>query len=124
MNNKIKKGRHGRVSIESLILGISALLSSGIFFLLIPSDPFGISIIKPIDAQEEFSKYAFMLFLIMLLGVIAVGTSIAAIITGVKDFRGIDRGLYISKGKGTYLAGIVLGAVSIISFFSFLIIIY
>ena len=79
---------------------------------------------KPIDAQEEFSKYAFILFLIMLLGVIAVGSSIAAIITGIKDFRGIDRGLYISKGKGTYIAGIVLGAISIILFFSFLVIIY
>ncbi len=124
MDNEIKKSRSGRVSVESLVLGIVALLSSCIFFLLIPSDPFGISIIKPIDAREEFLKYAFILFLIMLLGVIAVGSSIAAIITGIKDFRGIDRGLYITEGKGTYLAGIILGAISIILFFSFLVIIY
>ena len=123
MNNEIKKSRSGRVSIESIVLGILALISSCVFFLLIPGRPFGISIIKPIDAQEEFVKYVFMLYFIMLFGVIVIGSSITAIITGIKDFRGIDRGLYINKGKSIYIAGIVLGTISIILFFSFLIII-
>ncbi len=119
MKNEIKKSGKGRRSVESLVLGISALLANCIFFLLNPADPFGISIIKPMDAREEFTNYVFMLFLLLLLGVIIVGTSIAAVITGIKDFKGIERGLYIDKGKKIYLSGIILGAASMILFLSF-----
>ncbi len=123
MNNEFKKGQFGRKSVESLVLGIVALLASCIFFLLIPDNPLGISIVKPIDAQEDFLNYVLILFLLMLLGVIAIGSSITSIITGIKDFRGIDRGLYINKGKKIYIIGIVLGVISIILFLSFLVII-
>jgi len=123
MKNEINKNRKSRRSVESFVLGISAFLASCIFFLLVPSKPFGINLIKPMDAREEFVTYVFTLFLLMLLGVIIVGTSIAAVITGIKDFRGIDRGLYIDKGKRIYISGIILGAISMIFFISFLVII-
>lgn len=123
MNNEIEKAIYGRASVESLVLGILGLLSNCIFFLLIPGNPFGISFFRPIDVQEEFSKYVLVLFLIMLFGVMVISLSISAIITGIKDFRGIDRGLYINKGKKIYIAGIVLGTLTIVLFFSFLVII-
>ena len=85
------------------------MLSSIVFFLLIPGKPFGINILQPIDAMEEFSKFTFFLFLILLLFMIAIGSSIVAIIFGIKDFRGIYRGAYIFSGKGIYLVGVVLG---------------
>ena len=118
MDNKTKKDRF---SIESLILGLTAALSFIVFFLLIPGKPFGINIIEPISVEEEFTRYVLILFLIMLFGVTAIGTSVVAIVTGIKDFRGINRGLYIEKGKGVYLAGIVLGVISLVLLIGFLI---
>lgn len=114
MNNTVQKDKYGKTSIESLVLGILALFSSIVFFLLIPGKPFGIDLLQPIDAIEEFSKFTFYLFLILLLCMIAIGSSIMAIIFGIKDFMGIYRGAYISKGKAIYLVGIVLGILSII----------
>jgi len=122
INNRVHKDKHDKTSIESLVLGILALLSSIAFFLLIPRKPFGINIIQPIDALEEFSKFTFFLFLILLLCVIAIGSSIVAIIFGIKDFRGIFRGAYISSGKNIYLVGAVLGALSIIFIIGFFIV--
>ena len=98
-----------------------AVLSNIIFFLLIPNKSFGINLIEPIDAQEEFTRYVLFLFLILLFGVTAIGTSVVAIVTGIKDFRGINRGLYIEKGKGIYLVGITLGVASIIFLIGFFI---
>lgn len=111
-----------KTSIESLVLGILAVLSSVALFLLIPGKPFGFNILQPMDAVEEFSKFTFFLFLILLLGVITVGSSIVAIVFGIKDFRGIYRGAYISMGRGIYLVGAALGSLSLIFVISFLVI--
>jgi len=114
LNNMVKNDKYDKTSIESLVLGILALLSSVVFFFLIPGKPFGINILQPIDALEEFYKFTFFLFLILLLCVIAIGSSIMAIIFGVKDFRGIYRGAHISRGKGLYLIGVALGILTIL----------
>ena len=111
-----------KTSIESLVLGILAVLSGVAFFLLIPRKPFGFNILQPMDAAKEFSKFTFFLFLILLLGVITVGSSIVAIVFGIKDFRGIYRGAYISMGRGIYLVGAALGSLSLIFVISFLVI--
>ena len=111
-----------KTSIESLVLGILAVLSSVAFFLLIPGKPFGPNILQPMDAVKEFSKFTFFLFLILLLGVITVGSSIVAIVFGIKDFRGIYRGAYINMGRGIYLVGAALGSLSLIFVISFLVI--
>lgn len=114
LNNMVKNDKYDKTSIESLVLGMLALLSGVVFFFLIPGKPFGINILQPIDALEEFYKFTFFLFLILLLCVIAIGSSIMAIIFGVKDFRGIYRGAHISKGKGLYLIGVALGILTIL----------
>lgn|GEM_PF-2132952 len=98
-----------RTSIESLILGIISLLSFILLFLLIPRKPYGFNIIQPIDAVEEFNKFTFLLFFLLLLSVITIGSAIVAIIFGIKDFRGIFRVAYIIKGRSLYLIGATLG---------------
>ncbi len=117
VNNKIKD----RFSIESLVLGILSVICGFTFFLLIPNKPFGINILQTLDAQEDFTRYVFFLFLILLMGVIAIGTSAVSMVFGIKDFIGSYRGLYISKGKGVYMAGAILGAVSIVLLIIFII---
>ena len=57
MNNRAQKNKPGKTSIESLVLGILAVLSSVAFFLLIPGKPFGFNILQPMDAVKEFSDY-------------------------------------------------------------------
>ena len=103
-----------RFSLESLILGTISVFSGLALFLMMPGKTIGPNIIEPIDPEEQFLRYALILFLLMLFGVLAAGTSIVAIITGIKDFMGIDRGLYIEKGSGIYIAGFLLGAVGIL----------
>jgi hypothetical protein len=98
-----------KYSIESLVLGIISVVSGLVLFLLMPSKPFGPNLIDIIDPEKQFLRYAFILFLLLLFGSVAAGTSIVAIIAGVKDYRGIDRGLYIDKGKKIYMAGIAIG---------------
>ena len=115
--NKIKD----KFSLEALVLGILSIICGFTFFLLIPDKHFGINILRTLDAREDFTRYVFFLFLILLMGVTAIGTSIVSIVYGIKDFIGAFRGLYISKGKGVYLAGAVLGAVSIILLILFII---
>jgi len=66
-------------------------------------------------------RYVFFLFLILLMGVITIGTSAISMVFGIKDFIGSYRGLYISKGKGVYMAGAILGAVSIVLLIIFII---
>ena len=105
-----------RTSIESLILGIISVLSGVLLFLLIPQKPYGFNIIQPIDAVEEFNKFTFLLFFILLLCVITIGSAIVAIVFGIKDFRGIFRGAHITKGRTIYLIGAILGILSILSF--------
>ena len=109
------------LSIESLVLGILSVVFGFTFFLLIPDKPFGMSILEIMDAREDFTRYVFFLFLIMLMGVAAIGTSEVAMIYGIKDFIGSYRGVYISKGKGIYLAGAILGTVTIILLIVFII---
>lgn len=110
-----------RFSIESLVLGILSIIFGIVFFLLIPGKPFGINILQTMDAREDFTKYVFFLFMIMLMGVATIGTSAVSMVYGIKDFIGSYRGLYISKGKGVYLAGAILGAVTIILLIVFVI---
>jgi hypothetical protein len=74
-----------------------------------PSKPLGPNLIDLINPEEEFLRYAFILFLLLLFGVVSAGTSIVAIVTGIKDYKGIDRGLYIHRGKKIYAAGLVFG---------------
>jgi len=110
----INRSYRKRFSLESLILGTISVLSDLALFLMMPGKIIGPNIIEPIDSEEQFLRYAFILFLLMLFGVLAAGTSIVAIITGIKDYRGIDRGLYIEKGKVIYIAGFLLGAAGIL----------
>jgi quinol-cytochrome oxidoreductase complex cytochrome b subunit len=108
-----------RTSIESFVLGIIAVVSGIFLFLLIPGKPYGFNIIQPVDAIEEFNKFTFLLFFILLLSVITLGSSIVAIVFGIKDFRGIFRGAYITRGRIIYLIGTALGILGIISFIFF-----
>ncbi len=116
-NNKTKE----RFSIEAMVLGVLSVVFGFTFFLLIPDKPFGINILQVIDAREDFTRYVFFLFMIMLMGVATIGTSAVSMVYGIKDFIGSYRGLYISKGKGVYLAGAILGAVTIILLIVFII---
>ena len=116
-NNKTKN----KFSIEALVLGILSVVFGLTFFLLIPDKPFGTSILQIMDAREDFTRYVFFLFLIMLMGVAAIGASAVSIVYGIKDYIGSYRGLYISKGKGIYLIGAILGAVTIILLIVFII---
>lgn len=124
MNDEIEDNKYNRTSYESFVLGIMALISSVAFFFLVPQKPFGFNLIGPIDAIEKFNKYVFFLFLVLLLGMVAAGSSIIAIVFGIKDFKGIFRGAHIIKGKGIYLAAAVMGALSIIFLISFFIFLY
>jgi len=56
-----------------------------------------------------------------LLWVAAIGTSAVSIVFGIKDYIGSFRGIYINKGKGIYLIGAILGAVTIILLIIFII---
>ena len=124
MNDEIEENKYNRTSYESFVLGMLAFFSSVAFFFLVPQKPFGFNLIGPIDAIEKFNKYVFFLFLILLLGMLAAGSSVIAIVFGIKDYKGIFRGAHIVKGKGIYLAGAAMGALSIISLTSFFIILY
>ena len=124
MNDKIEENKYNRTSYESFVLGMTAIFSSIAFFLLVPGKSFGLNLIGPIDAIEKFNKYVFFLFLILLLGMVTAGSSIMAIVFGIKDFKGIFRGAHIIKGKAIYLAGAAMGALSIIFLISFFIILY
>ncbi|MES0341634.1 MAG: hypothetical protein ABUK08_04905 [Candidatus Humimicrobiaceae bacterium] len=117
-NNKTKN----KFSIEALVLGILSVVFGLTFFLLIPDKPFGTSILQIMDAREDFTRYVFFLFLIMLMGIAAIGSSAVSIVFGIKDFIGSYRGMYISKGKGIYLAGAILGIVTMILLVAFIII--
>ena len=110
-----------KFSIESLVLGILSVVFGFTFFLLIPDKPFGINVLQIMDAREDFTRYVFFLFLIMLMGVATIGASAVSIVFGIKDFIGSYRGLYINKGKGIYLAGAILGVVTIILLIIFII---
>jgi hypothetical protein len=96
-------------SSESVVLGIISVISGLVLFFLMPSKPFGPNLIDAINPEEQFLRYAFILFLLLLFGSVAFGTAIVSIVAGTKDYRGIDRGLYIDKGKRIYIAGIALG---------------
>ena len=113
MNEKKPSGRK-RISTESLVLGTISILSCIILFLLMPSKPFGPNPIDVIDPEKQFLRYAFILFLLLLFGTVAAGTSIVAIVTGIKDLLGIDRGLYIEKGRSIYTIGLALGIAGIL----------
>jgi hypothetical protein len=104
-----KKPDQKRFSSESLVLGIISVVSGLVLFFLMPSKPFGPNLIDAINPEEQFLRYAFILFLLLLFGSVAAGTAIVGIVAGIKDYRGIDRGLYIDKGKRIYIAGIALG---------------
>ncbi|HEX7561025.1 MAG TPA: hypothetical protein VF347_02440 [Candidatus Humimicrobiaceae bacterium] len=124
MNDEIEENKYNKTSFESFVLGMLAIFSSIAFFLLVPGKSFGFNLIELIDPGVAFNKYVFFLFLILLLGMVAAGSSIIAIVFGIKDFKGIFRGAHIIKGKGIYLAGAAMGALSIIFLISFFIIIY
>src|SRR5665647_2044514 len=124
MNDEIEENKYNKTSFESFVLGMLAIFSSIAFFLLVPGKSFGFNLIELIDPGVAFNKYVFFLFLILLLGMVAAGSSIIAIVFGIKDFKGIFRGAHIIKGKGIYLAGAAMGALSIILLISFFIILY
>ena len=98
-----------RFSLESVVLGIISVVSGLVLFFLMPSKSFGPNPVDAINPEEQFLRYAFILFLLLLFGSVAFGTAIVSIVAGTKDYRGIDRGLYIDKGKRVYMAGIALG---------------
>jgi hypothetical protein len=124
MNDEIEENKYNRTSYESFVLGMLAIFSSIAFFLLVPGKSFGFNLIGLIDPGVAFNKYVFFLFLILLLGMFTAGSSITAIVFGIKDFKGIFRGAHIIKGKGIYLAGAAMGIISIILLISFFIILY
>jgi hypothetical protein len=111
MSDEIEENKYNQTSFESFVLGILAIFSYIAFFLLVPGKPFGLNLIRPID-------------LILLLGMVTAGSSIVAIVFGIKDYRGIFRGAHIIKGKSIYLAGAAMGALSIIFLIAFFIILY
>ena len=121
-DHDMKRPDNRRFSSESLVLGIISVISGIVLFLLMPAKPFGPDLIDIIDAEEEFLRYAFILFLLLLMGAAAAGTSIVAIVTGIKDYRGIDRGLYIDRGKKIYAAGLGLGITGLFLLIAILII--
>jgi hypothetical protein len=104
-----EKPEKRRFSLESLVLGIISIVSGLVLFFLMPSKPFGLNLIDVINPEEQFLRYAFILFLLLLFGSVAFGTAIVSIVAGTKDYRGINRGLYIDKGKRIYVAGLTLG---------------
>lgn len=110
----VKTSKKKRFSSESLVLGIISIISGISLFLLMPAKPFGPDFIDIIDPEKQFLRYAFVLFLLLLFGAVAAGTSIVAIVTGIKDYLGIDRGLYIDKGRNIYAAGFSLGITGLI----------
>jgi len=116
----MKRPENRRFSSESLVLGIISVISGLVLFLLMPAKPLGPDLIEMIDPEKEFLRYAFVLFLLLLMGAAAAGTSIVAIVTGIKDYRGIDRGLYIDRGKKIYAAGLGLGIAGLILLISIL----
>jgi hypothetical protein len=124
MNDKSEDNEFNRTSFESFVLGMLALFSSIAFFLLMPGKPIGFNLIEPIVAIEKFDKYVFFLLLILLLGTVSAGSSIIAIVFGIKDYRGIFRGAHIRKGKVIYLVGAAMGSLGIIFLISFFIILY
>lgn len=124
MDDAVEENKYNKTSYESFVLGMLALFSSIAFFLLVPQKPFGFNLIGPIDAIEKFNKYVFFLFLIVLLGMVSAGSSIVAIVFGLKDYKGIFRGAHIIKGKGIYLAGAAMGSLCIIFLISFFIVLY
>ena len=105
-----------RTSIESFVLGIISVISLVLLFLLVPGKPYGFNMLQPVDALEEFNRYTFLLFFILLLCVITLGSAIVAIVFGIKDYRGIFRGAHIIKGRIIYLVGVALGFLGIIAF--------
>jgi len=121
MKDKAEEDKYNKTSFESLVLGILAILSSSAFFLLMPNKPFGLNIIGTIDMHNGFNIFVFFLLLILTLGVFTIGSSIIAIVFGIKDFKGIYRGAHIIKGKVIYLIGATIGTVSIIFILIFLI---
>jgi hypothetical protein len=122
MKGNVEEDKYNKTSVESLILGILALLSSSAFFLLMPNKPFGLNVVGPISMHEHFNVFVFFLFLILTIGVLAIGSSIIATVFGIKDFRGIYRGAHIIGGKVIYLIGAILGILSIIFVIIFLIV--
>ena len=99
MNDEIEENKYNRTSYESFVLGMLAIFSSIAFFLLVPGKSFGFNLTELICPRIEFNKYVFFLFLILLLGMVAAGSSIVAIVFGIKDFRGIFRGAHIIRVK-------------------------
>jgi hypothetical protein len=124
MDDQIEDNKYNRTSYESFVLGILGFLSGIAFFLLVPGKRIGFNLTKLVDPRIEFNKYVFFLFLALLLGIVAAGSSMTAIVFGIKDFKGIFRGAHIIKGKGIYLAGAAMGALSIIFLVLFFIILY
>jgi hypothetical protein len=104
-----EKPEKRRFSLESVVLGIISVVSGLVLFFFMPAKPFGLNLIDAINPEEQFLRYAFILFLLLLFGSVAFGTAIVSIVAGTKDYRGIDRGLYIDKGKRIYITGISLG---------------
>jgi len=98
-----------RYSSESVVLGIISVISGLVLFFLMPSKSFGPNFIEAVNPEEQFLRYASILFMLLLFGSVAFGTAIVSLVAGIKDYRGIDRGLYIDKGKRIYIAGIALG---------------
>jgi hypothetical protein len=124
MDDEIEENKYNKTSFESFVLGMLAIFSSIAFFLLMPGKSFGFNMIGLIDPGVTFNKYVFFLFLALLLGMVVAGASITAIVFGIKDFKGIFRGAHIRKGKGIYLAGAAMGALSIVFLILFFIILY
>jgi hypothetical protein len=124
MDDEIEENKYNRVSFESFVLGLLAIFSSIAFFLLVPGKPFGFNLIGRIDPGVAFNKYVFFLFLILLLGMVSTGSSIIAVVFGIKDYKGIFRGAHIRKGKAIYLVGAAFGLLSIIFIIIFFMIIY
>ena len=104
-----EKPEKRRFSSESVVLGTISVISGMVLFFFMPSKSFGPNLIEAINPEEQFLRYAFILFILLLFGSVAFGTAVVALVAGIKDYRGIDRGLYIDKGKRIYIAGITLG---------------
>jgi hypothetical protein len=105
MNNEIKPEKYRKLSVSALVMGIIGLGSIALYnFLWMP-----ISIVL-----NKFMKSNMTPAIIITFIAVVLGLSIAAIVCGSIDLKGIKKRLYSNKGKGFDIAGIVTGGIVVL----------
>jgi len=111
MNNEIKTEKYRKLSVSALVMGIIGLGSIVLYnFLWMPISIF----------LNKFMESNMISAVIVPFVVVMLCLSIAAVVCGSIDLRGIKKGLYTNKGKGYDTAGIVAGGIVILFVIIFL----